>query len=80
MTSSRTFRPAIPARSDSSKSWTGSPDSSRRTVRRHLLRKQKADHFGQVVPIEEIERILGFVTSIVRLACICRNVTVGTRA
>jgi ferredoxin len=46
-------------------------------LRGYLLRRQKANHFGQVVPIEDIERIFGFVTSIVRLACACRHVTVG---
>lgn len=39
--------------------------------------KMKKIHFGQVVPIEDIERIFGFVTSIVRVACICRQHTLG---
>jgi NAD-dependent dihydropyrimidine dehydrogenase PreA subunit len=47
-------------------------------IGRAITRNMKKNHFGQVVPIEEIERILGFVNSIVRLACICRHVTVGT--
>lgn len=54
------------------------PAFVQKAVRRSLLRKQKAEHFGQVVPIEEIEKILGFVTSVVRLACVCRKMTVGT--
>jgi ferredoxin len=54
------------------------PAFVRKTVRRTLLRKQKADHFGQVLPIEDVERIMGFVTSVVRLACVCRKVTVGS--
>ena len=37
----------------------------------------KKVHFGQVVPIEEIEQIFGFVNSIVRMACICRHTTLG---
>jgi NAD-dependent dihydropyrimidine dehydrogenase PreA subunit len=37
----------------------------------------KKIHFGQIVPIEEIEQIFGFVNSIVRVACICRHVTLG---
>jgi ferredoxin len=37
----------------------------------------KKMHFGQVVPIEEIEKIFGFVNSIVRLACICRHTVLG---
>lgn len=47
-------------------------------IGRAITRNMKKNHFGQVVPIEEIERILGFVNSVVRLACICRHVTVGT--
>ncbi len=54
------------------------PAFVQKAVRRGLLRKQKAHHFGQVVPIEEIEKILGFANSVVRLACMCRKVTVGT--
>lgn len=44
---------------------------------RLLTRKMKKLHFGQVVPIEEIERIFAFANSIVRLACICRKITRG---
>ena len=40
--------------------------------------KMKKLHFGQVVPIEEVERIFDFVTSITRFACLCRHVTVGS--
>lgn len=39
--------------------------------------RQKRVHYGQVVPIEDLERILGFVTTIVRLPCICRKITLG---
>ena len=38
----------------------------------------KKIHFGQVVPIEDVESIFEFVTSVVRLACICRHITVGS--
>jgi ferredoxin len=40
--------------------------------------KMKKLHFGQVVPIEEVERIFDFVTSITRFACLCRHLTVGS--
>ena len=43
-----------------------------------LTSRQKKVHFGQVVPIEDIERIFGFVNSAVRLPCICRQSTVGS--
>jgi len=42
-----------------------------------VTRKMKKMHYGQVVPIEEIAQILEFVTSIVRVACICRQNTLG---
>ncbi|MGB2815440.1 MAG: 4Fe-4S binding protein [Dehalococcoidales bacterium] len=40
--------------------------------------RQKKVHFGQVLPIEDVERIFGFVTEFVRLACICRQANLGT--
>ena len=48
-----------------------------RGIRKKITKKQMVNHFGQVVPIEDVERILGFTTSVVRLACICRHVTLG---
>lgn len=42
-----------------------------------LSARQQPVHFGQVVPIEEVEKIFGLVNSIVRLSCICRKVTTG---
>ena len=44
----------------------------------YISNRQKKVHFGQVLPIEDVERIFGFVSSIVRLACYCRQITVGT--
>ena len=46
-------------------------------VRTKITAKQQVKHFGQVVPIEDIERILALTTSVVRLACICRHVSTG---
>lgn len=43
-----------------------------------LVDRQKKIHYGQVVPIEDVDRIFGFVNSVVRLPCICRQATVGT--
>ncbi len=44
---------------------------------RALSNRQKRDHYGQVVPIEDLERILEFANTIVRLPCICRKLTLG---
>jgi hypothetical protein len=38
-----------------------------------LTRRQKQNHYGQVVPIEEIEQILGQVEGVIRLPCVCRS-------
>ncbi|MGD0573275.1 MAG: 4Fe-4S binding protein [Sedimentisphaerales bacterium] len=46
-------------------------------VKRLIPRKMKKRHYGQVVPIEDIEKIFGFVNSIVRVACYCRHFTTG---
>jgi NAD-dependent dihydropyrimidine dehydrogenase PreA subunit len=39
--------------------------------------KMKKNHFGQVVPIEDIKQVFAFTNSIVRVACVCRHITVG---
>ncbi len=46
-------------------------------IGRIITSRQKKAHFGQVVPIEEIEQIFGFVSSIVRVACLCRKTTLN---
>lgn len=42
-----------------------------------IVNRQKKVHYGQVVPIEDIERIFSFANCVVRLPCICRHQTVG---
>jgi ferredoxin len=54
------------------------PGFVRRALTWGLVKRQQAHHYGQVVPIEDVGRILDFVTSVVRVACICRHVTLGT--
>lgn len=49
-----------------------------RVLTPHRIRKWKKFHYGQVLPIEDVERIFGFVNSVVRLPCICRYVNLGT--
>lgn len=38
-----------------------------------ISRKMQTDHFGQPVPIEDIDRILDITTSVVQLPCLCRT-------
>lgn len=42
-------------------------------VTKHLMKT----HFGQIVPLEDVENILNNVNSVVRLPCICRKATIG---
>jgi NAD-dependent dihydropyrimidine dehydrogenase PreA subunit len=42
-----------------------------------ITRKYKKEHFGQVVPIEDVEKIFEIVNSVVRLPCICRKTLTG---
>lgn len=53
------------------------PGLVRSIVQKIITSKAKKVHYGQVVPIEDIESIFGFVNSIVRVACICRLITLG---
>jgi len=52
------------------------PSLVRRAAIKGVVRRQKKHHYGQVVPIEDLERIMGFVNSVTRVACICRQATV----
>lgn len=54
------------------------PSFVRSVITPLAVNRQKKSHYGQVVPIEEVERIFGFVNSVVRLPCICRQATVGS--
>jgi NAD-dependent dihydropyrimidine dehydrogenase PreA subunit len=48
-------------------------------VSRVATARQKKNHFGQVVPIEDVDRILAMVNTVVRLPCLCRSVTTGRK-
>ncbi|RJP77022.1 MAG: 4Fe-4S ferredoxin [Candidatus Zixiibacteriota bacterium] len=47
-------------------------------IRRRVTGRMKRVHYGQVVPLEDVERIFGMVNSIVRLACYCRHLELGS--
>lgn len=49
-------------------------------IRRMATSAQKKNHWGQVVPIEDVECIIDMQDSIVRLPCVCRNMTTGREA
>lgn len=55
------------------------PAWMRQLIFRYQERRYRRDHFGQVVPIEEIAHIVELANSVVRLPCICRKSTTGKR-
>jgi NAD-dependent dihydropyrimidine dehydrogenase PreA subunit len=42
-----------------------------------ILQRRKIKHFGQVLPIEDVEKVLGMVDSITRIPCGCRFLNTG---
>jgi len=56
------------------------PGFVRRVVSWQASSRMKKVHYGQVLPIEDVERVFDFVGSITRVACICRKATVGAEA
>jgi len=53
------------------------PSFVRRMIRWKTVRSMKKLHYGQIVPIEDVEQIFDFVNSIVRVSCICRRIMLG---
>lgn len=53
------------------------PERLRKLVFSRQEKKFQKDHFGQVVPIEEVEEVLNLSNSVVRMPCICRKNTTG---
>ncbi len=43
-----------------------------------FVNRAKKSHYGQVLPLEDVEKIFEFITSVTRLPCICRQISVGT--
>jgi len=56
------------------------PAFVQRMVKAGVTRKMKQQHFGQVLPLEDVKEIFGFVTSVTRVACICRYAKLGEDA
>ena len=42
-----------------------------------ILTRRKIEHFGQVLPIEDVEKVLGMADSITRIPCGCRYFNAG---
>ncbi|GAF75867.1 unnamed protein product, partial [marine sediment metagenome] len=44
-----------------------------------VVEEQKKEHYGQVVPLEEIEQIIDMSLAVVRMPCMCRSTLRGFR-
>src|SRR4030066_1094012 len=42
-----------------------------------IINKRKVEHFGQVLPIEDVEKVFNMVDSITRIPCGCRFINTG---
>jgi ferredoxin len=76
---SGTCRPQELARSERSLDrLEAAPAFVRSVIMPIIVGRQKKVHYGQVLPIEDVEQVFGFVNSVVRVACICRQATLGS--
>jgi ferredoxin len=70
-----TFEQRVPAETAQVETLSRTPLA--RPMSWYLTGTQKKSHFGQVVPIEEVEQIFAMVEGVIRLPCVCRKVTTG---
>ena len=54
-----------------------SPAWLRKLLYWYRERRQQRDHFGQVVPLEDLAQVFDLANSIVRIPCICRKMNKG---
>ncbi len=56
---------------------TAGPSVEPPTPPADITLERKVEHFGQVLPIEEVEKVIDMVDSITRMPCGCRFITTG---
>ena len=54
-----------------------SPAWLRKLIYWYREKRQQRDHFGQVVPLEDLAQVFDLANSIVRIPCICRKMSKG---
>ena len=73
--------PAITGVSESQEESQEAPSSAKlpeiQPSEEETVVRRKVAHFGQVLPIEDVERVIDMVDSITRLPCGCRFITTG---
>ncbi|MGB3905726.1 MAG: 4Fe-4S binding protein [Anaerolineae bacterium] len=66
------FVPPLPEETEEA-----APPSEPEPPEEETVRRRKIEHFGQVLPLEDVEQVLDKVDSITRLPCGCRFITTG---
>lgn len=51
--------------------------AAHRLVRRVLEPRQKRVHFGQILPVEDVERVIDVAGQVARIPCVCRKILTG---
>jgi len=73
--------PAIPGVSEPQGESQDAPSSAElpeiQSSEDEIVARRKVEHFGQVLPIEDVEKVIEMVDSITRLPCGCRFITTG---
>lgn len=67
----------MPAITGVAKAGEQPPPAKARPSEEKIVRRQQIVHFGQVLPIEDVEKVIDMVNSITRLPCGCRFLTTG---
>jgi NAD-dependent dihydropyrimidine dehydrogenase PreA subunit len=68
----------VPRPSDEPTDAPAEPEPARvRPTEAQILAHRKIEHFGQVLPIEDVEKVIDMVDSITRIPCGCRYFTTG---
>ena len=73
------FEHAIGDRAAAIDTAVGTDAAAARGLFPAIMEQQKKDHWGQIVPVEEIEQILDMSLSVVRVPCVCRSMLRGFR-
>ncbi len=51
-----------------------------RFIRKIAIKTSKKNHWGQVIPLEDTEKVINLAASVIRLPCVCRRITTGREA
>lgn len=74
------FEKNVSASIEGGKKLQKAPKLVQKVMKSLSVRKYKKDHYGQVVPIEDLEKIVSMLKVIVRIPCVCRMFTLGKEA